>query len=139
MDPNLFRIDGERLYEEVIAIVVLSFFLERALALVFEHRLFVEKFSKKGFKEFIAFGVAFAVCKKWDFDAVSVMLTAETTNGMGHAITAGVVAGGSKASVKFFHDVLKTYSSAEDERRKSPSAERKSGVRATEAAEEQAA
>jgi hypothetical protein len=115
MDPNYFNVDGERLYEVLLAIVVLSFVLERALSLIFEHKIFVEKLAGKGIKEVIAFAVAFIVCRKWDFDAVSVMLVSETTNGLGHAITAGVIAGGSKSSVKLFHDVMGTYSSAEKE------------------------
>jgi hypothetical protein len=38
MDPNLFHIDLERLFEVLMAIVVLSFFVERALSLLFGHR-----------------------------------------------------------------------------------------------------
>jgi hypothetical protein len=117
VDPNLFHVDGERLYEALLAIVVLSFFVERALALVFEHRFFVDRLSGKGVKEFIAFGAALATCINWDFDAVSVILVSEKTSRLGHVITAAVIAGGSKASVKFFQDVLGASSSAEKERK----------------------
>lgn len=117
MDPNYFHVDGERLYEVLLAIIVLSFILERALSLIFEHKAFVDKVSGKGIKEVIAFGLAFLVCRKWDFDAVSVMLVSETTNGLGQAITAGVIAGGSKSSLKLFQDVMHTYSSSEKARR----------------------
>ena len=41
MDPNLFHVDMQRLFEALTAIIVLSFFLERTLALLFEHRLWV--------------------------------------------------------------------------------------------------
>src|SRR5690606_10776099 len=105
MDPNLFRIDGEQLFEVLVAIIVMSFFIERALALVFENRWFVERLAGKGLKEVIAFGLAFAICRRWDFDAVSVVILAEKTNALGHAVTAAVVAGGSKASIRLFHDV----------------------------------
>ncbi len=37
MDPNLFHIDWDRLFEVLLAIIVLAFFLERAPALLFEH------------------------------------------------------------------------------------------------------
>lgn len=39
MDPALFRIDWEVLAEVLATIIVLSFFVERALSIVFEHRL----------------------------------------------------------------------------------------------------
>ena len=42
MDPNLFHIDMGRLFEVLVGIIVLSFFLERALAVIFEHRAWTE-------------------------------------------------------------------------------------------------
>lgn len=113
MDPNLFRIDGEQLFEVLVAIIVLSFFVERALAIVFENRWFVERLAGKGLKEVIAFAVAFAICRSWDFDAVSVIILAGKTDALGHAITAAVIAGGSKASIKLFQDVFGAVSSAQ--------------------------
>jgi hypothetical protein len=38
MVPNLFAIDNERLVDVLFSMVVLSFFIERALALVFDSR-----------------------------------------------------------------------------------------------------
>ena len=113
MDPNLFRIDGEQLFEVLVAIIVLSFFVERALAIAFENRWFVEKLAGKGLKEVIAFALAFAICRGWDFDAVSVVILAGKTNAIGHAITAAVIAGGSKASIKLFQDVFGAVSNAQ--------------------------
>lgn len=107
MDPNLFRVDWEQIIEVLAAVIVMAFVVERALALLFEHRLFVRAFENKGYKELIAFGLALLICTRWDFDIVSVVLSAETTSLLGQAITAGVVAGGSKASLKLFRDVLK--------------------------------
>lgn len=112
MDPNLFHVDWEQLGEVLAALVVLSFVLERFLALIFEHRSFVEAFDKKGIKEPIAFALSLAVCWKFDFDVVSVLFTWDTTTIFGKIITAGVVAGGSKASMKLFHDVMKVKSRA---------------------------
>lgn len=117
MDPNLFHLEYERLFEVLTTVVVLSFFVERTLALVFEHRLFIKYFDKRGLKEPIAFLVALAVCRTWDFDAVSMTILTERTTLFGHVITAGLVAGGSKASIKLFHDVFKSMSTAEKERR----------------------
>lgn len=48
MDPNLFHLDYERLGEVLITVIVLAFFVERALALVFEHRLFIKHLDKRG-------------------------------------------------------------------------------------------
>lgn len=118
MDPNLFRIDVERVGEVLLAIVILSFVVERALALLFEWRGFIALYegTAKGTKEIISFVVALGVCWFWKFDAVSVILPREETHFLGYLITAGVIAGGSKASVKLFKDVLGVMSSAEKER-----------------------
>jgi len=123
MDPNLFAVDGERLFEVLVAIIVLSFFIERALSLVFENRLLVQKLSKKGVKEPITLIVAFLVCRHWDFDAISVVFVKERTQFWGHLLTAAVVAGGSKASIKLFQDVMGAMSTAEEERKKLNQAE----------------
>ena len=113
MDPNLFHIDWEQLLEVLTALIVLSFVVERALSIVFEHKLFVRMFRDRGFKEPIAFALSFLICWRWDFDIVSVLMTSETTSLLGQAITAAVIAGGSKASIKLFHDVWNVKSNAE--------------------------
>lgn len=64
--------------EVLAAIVVLSFFIERALSLLFEHRLFVKQLAQKGLKEPIAFLVSLAVVRYWNFDALSVVFHADT-------------------------------------------------------------
>lgn len=112
MDPSLFRIDWEVLAEVLVAIIVLAFFIERALSLVFEHRLFVERLGQKGLKEPIAFLVSLGLVWYWSFDAIGVVLHADTTSWWGYMLTAAIVAGGSKASIKLFHDLLQVKSSA---------------------------
>jgi len=112
MDPNLFHLDWDRLFEVLAAVVVLSFLLERVLAILFEHRLFIKVFDQKGIKEPIAFALALVVCRRWNFDAMSMTILADHTSFLGEAITAGVIAGGSKASVKLFRDVWKIKSTA---------------------------
>ncbi len=122
MDPNLFHLDWARTLEVLAAVVVLSFVLERGLAILFEHRLFIAKADKKGLKEPIAFVVAALVCVMWDFDAVSMIFLTEKTTVLGEVVTAGIVAGGSKGSIRLFRDVLKIRSNAQmekDERDKS--------------------
>jgi hypothetical protein len=112
MDPNLFHLDWERTFEVLGAIVVLSFFLERALAMLFEHRWFIRRFAKKGVKEPLSYALALAVVLYLDFDALSMIVLQEKTALPGYLLTAGVIAGGSKGAVKLFHDVLDWKSTA---------------------------
>jgi hypothetical protein len=113
MDPNLFALQTDRLFEALIGIITLSFFVERALAVVFENRWFVQRFAHRGLKEPLTVLVAFAVCRYWDFDALSILFAREKTSILGHLLTATIVAGGSKGSIKLFHDVFNTMSTAE--------------------------
>ena len=114
MDPNLFHLDWERVGEVLMTIVVLSFVLERALAVLFEHKAFLKRFDGKGVKEIIATAVAVAVCIFWRFDAVSMIVLTDHTTVFGEALTGAVIAGGSKASLKLFHDVMDIRSSAHE-------------------------
>jgi len=118
MDPTLFALDWNVAFEVLMEIVLLSLVLERALALLFESRFFLkveerrEKAGQGSFKPLIAFLVASAGCILWQFDALSILLTQETMTILGSVITGAVVAGGSKGSVKLFHDVLGIYSTS---------------------------
>jgi len=112
VDPNLFHLDWDRVAEVLAAIVVLSFVLERALAVVFESRQFIRAFDGKGVKDWIAAAVCIAVCFFWKFDAVSMIILSDHTTPFGEIITGALLAGGSKASLKLFHDVLDARSSA---------------------------
>ena len=47
MDPNLFHLDWERVSEVLVAIVILAFLLERALAVLFESRFFISMNNKR--------------------------------------------------------------------------------------------
>lgn len=115
MDPALFRIDFEVVAEVLIGIIVLAFFVERALSLLFEHRRYVNRYGGKGYKAPIAFLVSLFVVWYWQFDALGVILRADTTSILGYIITAAIIAGGSKASIKLFHDLLKVRSTAAKE------------------------
>ncbi len=94
-------------------IVVLSFFVERALALLFESRFYINRAVGKSLKEVIAFGLGAFVCWYWDFDAFSVLMTKEKVTILGAVLTGAIIAGGSKASIKLFRDVLKFRSASE--------------------------
>ena len=120
MDPNLFFIDWERVFEALATIVVLAFILERGLAVIFESRYYINHVEKKEIyiKEFIALLVGIVVCEIWHFDAVSMVLLKAKTTWFGAAVTGAIVAGGSKASIKLFRDVFHFMSSAEDERQR---------------------
>ena len=124
MDPNLFYIDWERLFEVLVAIVVVAFLLERALALLFETRVFIKRAQGKSLKELIAFVVGVLVCWYWDFDAFSMIFLKEEVTILGVVITGGIVAGGSKASVKLFRDLLGFKSTAEADRKMSAQAQK---------------
>ncbi len=179
MDPNLFHLDWERTFEALVGIIVLSFLVERACALLFESRWWISRFEdarvgklpgsienappgetsppaagsaapgaenasvtennqaeiKAGeaggpteqkvlagerypLKELIVFVLSLVICWVWTFDAVSIIMLRERTHIAGIIITATVVAGGSKASIALFHDLLKVRSSANEERKK---------------------
>jgi hypothetical protein len=116
MDPNLFHLDWERVFEVLVTIVILSFLMERALAVFFETRIFISKAAEKSVKEFLAVIVGAIICIIWKFDAFSMILLQEKTTIFGAVMTGAVIAGGSKASIRLFRDVLEFRSSAESER-----------------------
>lgn len=120
MDPAFFRIDWEVLAETLFAIIVLAFFVERALSLVFEHRYFVAKFDKRGIKEPIALLVSYGTVYLCKLDAIAVIFKLEHATFFGYLITAAVVAGGSKASIKLFQDIFDAKSTAVRELKKQP-------------------
>lgn len=121
MDPTLFRLDYERAFEVLTTIVILSFFVERALSVVFESRWFITMYEanerRKGIKELLALVLSIAVCFYWQFDALSIMIASQQTMRIpGYLLTGAIIAGGTKASIKFFRDVLGFMSNAEKER-----------------------
>jgi hypothetical protein len=113
MDPNLFHLDWERVGEVLVGVVILAFLVERALAVLFESRFFINRFKEKSLKELIAFVVAVIACWYWDFDAVSMIFLKEKVTLLGMVITGGVVAGGSKGAIRLFRDIMKFKSTAQ--------------------------
>jgi hypothetical protein len=116
MNTNLFHIDWLRLLEVLAGIIILSFLLERALSLLFESRFFIKRFKERSLKELIAFVLCATVCVIWDFDAISMIFLRKSTNIFGEIITGAVVAGGSKASIELFRNVMGVMSNAERSR-----------------------
>ena len=122
MDPNLFFLDYERLFEVLVTITVFSFLVERALSVIFESRWFIDAYEanqiRKGLKEVIALAVSIALCVFWQFDAISIIVVSKAEMQIpGYILTGAVIAGGSKASIKLFKDVMGFMSSAEKERK----------------------
>lgn len=118
LDPTLFGIDWAIVLEVLTVIVILSFLVERALAPLFESRWFLnievrrdQKGQKGTYKPLIAVIVSALVCSVWQFDAVSIIFHREHMTVIGAILTGAVIAGGSKASIKLFHDVLNVKSS----------------------------
>jgi hypothetical protein len=68
-------------------------------------------------KEFVAFTLALIICLTWDFDAVSMIILSDQSHLPGKVVTAAVIAGGSKASVKLFQDIMGIRSAASQERK----------------------
>lgn len=122
MDPNLFYLNYERLFEVLVTIVIFSFFIERALSVVFESRGFIKMYGaedeKKGLKEIIALALSIAACVYWQFDALSIVtMSHEQMQIPGFILTGAIVAGGSKASIKLFQEMMGFMSNAEAKRK----------------------
>lgn len=105
-------IEGDSLFNALVMLVVLSFLVERALAIVVEHRRFIERMDGKGYKEALAFILSFAVVNTVDFDILTVLFPEKGMSKWGILLTAAIISGGSKASIKLFHDVLNIKSTA---------------------------
>lgn len=106
----------DRIFNMFVLVTIVSMMIERALALFFESRLLIDKVSGNGNKEIICAIVGIAVCIYWEIDAMYVITGAGKAKTAGMILTGLVVAGGSKASVKLFQDVMGIKSGAKAER-----------------------
>src|SRR3989337_2747209 len=124
MDPLLFGVKGDVVANVLGMIVLLSLVVERALSPFFEWRVILERTKEKGVKEPIALVVSFLVVYYYKFDALAVVFSQDKSSLIGYLITAAVVAGGSKGSIKLFRDFLGWKSTAqkdyEDAKKKAP-------------------
>lgn len=120
-DPVQFALQWDAAIEVLALIVLVSFVVERVLAVVFESKQFLayrakcRKDQRSSNKELIAYASAALVCIFWNIDLMAVLLSHGHQSLLGQLLTAGVVAGGSKASVKLFRDVIGFKSSAYSE------------------------
>ena len=89
-----------------MSIIIMSFLLERALALLFESRFFIKRFKERSLKELISVIICAVVCVIWKFGAVSMIFLKESTTIFGAIITGAVMSGGSKASIELFRHVM---------------------------------
>ncbi len=111
MDPLLFGIKSEVVFEVFGAIILLAIMIERGLSVVFEHRFILPLIQDKGLKEIIAFAVSYLVVHHVSFDALAIIFSQEKQSIIGYLVTAAVIAGGSKGSMAIFADWLNWRSS----------------------------
>ena len=106
---QVMQFNGDDMFKILWFITALAFMLERALAVLFEHRWWLkirEKFHLKGIKEIIAVLVAYGVCCWAQFDALAIMFRKDEPTTITLLLTAMIIAGGSKGSVKLMQDYL---------------------------------
>ncbi len=113
MDLSTFSVNYDIAGQALFILVVLSFFIERALSILFEWKPYVKRFKGKGFKEPISLLLSLGVCLIWGFDIIAIMFSMPAPSFLGQVITAAVIAGGSKASIQLFHNILNVKSSAQ--------------------------
>jgi len=85
--------------------------------------------SRFPLRELLAFVFAAAVCWGLGFDALAIIFLQERVSFIGAVMTGAVVAGGSKASIKLFHDLLNVKSTAVREKQRLRDADRAGSVR----------
>jgi len=111
MTPNsvLPPTSYETIAQTLLVVIFLAFFVERVLALVFEHDWWQELEKKNprlgALKEFIAVGTAFGICNWASFDALAQIFQTQffsvhpVSNLFSRLMTALVIAGGSKGAI----------------------------------------
>jgi len=88
------------------SVAVLAIFVERALAIAFEHPLWMRFFDRvNGIKEIIALALSYAICKDVGFDAIALVTGDSSVHRAGLWITAATIAGGSKGSKRLFYEL----------------------------------
>ena len=118
VDPNAFAVPWAVIFEALALVIVLAFVLERCLALVFESKFFIhfsqnqeaKPVPKGDYKAPIAFVLAVLTCLLYQIDIVAALMSHSHPSVFGAVISGGLVAGGSKASIKLFRDILGVYS-----------------------------
>lgn len=94
-----------RIGTDLVKLVILAFFLERALALVFELKWYGLVFGEWKIKPLLAFALAAFVCFYYDFDVVATLLEPQAVTLTGILVTAAIVAGGSKVALQLVQEI----------------------------------
>ena len=103
---NLASIDGDHTWKILYLITVLAFMIERALAVIFEHRIWLRWFERfKGTKELVTLFVAYKIVAWAHFDALALLMDRPSV-GKSQFLTALIVAGGSKGAIKLMQEYL---------------------------------
>jgi len=88
----------QNILETLAILSIVSIFVERSLSLLFEHKTLGKKLTGK--KEIIAYALSLGICYMYNFDAMGSILPTESPRIIGFFLTAAVVSGGSKASLR---------------------------------------
>ena len=108
MNQGTVGVNGDEVFKIVWVVTVLAFMIERALAILFEHRLWIrmeERLHLKGMKELVAIALAYNLSAWASFDAPALMFHKESGR-YSMLITALVIAGGSKGAVKLMQGYM---------------------------------
>jgi len=108
MADGTIAVNGDEVLKILWIATVLAFMIERALAVIFEHRLWFtarDRFHLKGFKEVIAILLAYGLCAWSKFDILALMFHKDSGQ-LSLILTALIVAGGSKGAIKLMQDFL---------------------------------
>lgn len=90
-----------------LMIAALSILLERSLAVIFESSVYQRILGKlMSLKEGLAIASAYGICYYYQFDGYATLLTKTDVSRMGYLLTALVIAGGAKGSMKLFQGYL---------------------------------
>ncbi|HVZ81836.1 MAG TPA: hypothetical protein VHE12_13700 [bacterium] len=115
MQPDFFEADYGQLTEAIFVVVLLSFVIERVLAVVFEHALYKKYLDGRGLSAPLAVALSFVVCWKFHFDLLAILFKAQAAGGGGTLLTAMLISGGSKgtmALMQYFIQALNLRSAA---------------------------
>ena len=115
MQPDFFEADYTQLTEAIFVVVLLSFIIERVLAVVFEHALYKKYLDGKGLSAPISVALSFLVCRSFHFDLLAVMFKDQAAGLLGTILTAMLISGGSKGTMQlmnYFIEALKLRANA---------------------------
>lgn len=103
---DLTTLTGDHVWKILYLITILAFMIERALAVVFEHRLWLNWIGRfRGLKEFVTILAAWKITSWAHFDALA-LLVGQPSVGRSRLVTALIVAGGSKGAVRLMQEYL---------------------------------